>query len=125
MRHLHQPSFTPSGVIMRNLFIAAAIITTSFTAVADGEPYANPQVASSGITREQVMNEANRAAARGAIVSGEGQSVNGMRAPAASHTPPPPSRAEVRAQLDLARRNGELSSGEFRSAPDTRSNTGM
>jgi hypothetical protein len=114
------PTSFIQGVIMKKLLIAAAIVTVSLSALADGEPYVNTPLAGSGITRAQVLNELKSAAADRALVSGEGSSVSGMQAHAVPQSTRMLSRAEVRAELDRARRNGELYSGEFRSTPPVR-----
>jgi hypothetical protein len=109
---------------MKKLFVAAALIATSFAALADGEAFANPMVTGSPITRAQAASDLQRAAASGALVSGEGPSITGTYVTPA-HAARMLSRAEVRAELDMARRNGELTEGEFRFAPGTRTQTGM
>jgi hypothetical protein len=102
---------------MKSLLIAATVIVTSLSALADGEPHVITPLAGAGITRAQVQNELKSAIANGALMSGEGRSVTGMHAQSSPMSGRALSRAEVRAELDLARRNGELSSGEFRSVP--------
>jgi hypothetical protein len=91
---------------MNKLFIAAALVATSFAALADGATYDYPQPVTSTVSRAEVQAQTARAAARGEIVSGELSYV----APAQGRAL---SRAEVRLALDEARRNGELVSGEM------------
>ena len=91
---------------MNKLFIAAALVATSFSALADGATYEYPQNITSNVSRAEVRAELARAAATGELVSGEQSYV----APAAGRAL---SRGEVRAALDNARRNNELASGEF------------
>lgn len=102
---------------MKALLIAAAIATTSLSALAEGATYDYPQPAISNISRAEVVNELKLAAASGALVAGE-------RSYVAPETGPALSRAEVRAALDLARRNHELSYGEFSFNADAGSTTG-
>ncbi len=91
---------------MNKLFIAAALVATSFSALADGAQYEYPTTIASGVSRAQVRAELARAAANGELVSGEQSYV----APAQGRAL---SRAEVRAQLESALRNNEVSRGEF------------
>lgn len=91
---------------MNKLFIAAALVATSFAALADGATYEYPQNLTSNVSRAEVRAELARASTNGVLVSGEQSYV----APAAGRAL---SRAEVRAALDNARRNNELASGEF------------
>lgn len=91
---------------MNKLFIAAALVVTSFSALADGATYEYPQNVTSSVSRAEVRAQLARAAANGELVSGEQSYV----APAEGRAL---SRAEVRAELDNARRNHELTSGEF------------
>ncbi len=91
---------------MNKLLIAAALVATSFAALADGATYDYPQPITSNISRAEVQAQTARAAARGEIVSGEGSYVAPVQGPALS-------RAEVRLALDEARRNDELVSGEM------------
>ncbi|MDP1691353.1 MAG: DUF4148 domain-containing protein [Burkholderiaceae bacterium] len=91
---------------MNKLFIAAALVATSFAALADGATYDYPQPITSNVSRAEVQAQTALAAARGEIVSGELSYVAPAQGPALS-------RAEVRLALDDARRNGELVSGEL------------
>ncbi|MDP1690684.1 MAG: DUF4148 domain-containing protein [Burkholderiaceae bacterium] len=91
---------------MNKLFIAAALVATSFSALADGATYDYPQPITSMVTRAEVQAQTALAAARGEIVSGELSYVAPAQGPALS-------RAEVRLALDKARRNNELVSGEM------------
>ncbi len=91
---------------MNKLFIAAALVATSFAALADGSTYDYPQPITSNVSRAEVQAQTARAAGRGEIVSGEGSYVAPAQGAALS-------RAEVLLALDRARRNGELVSGEM------------
>ena len=96
---------------MKTLFIAAAIATTSLSALADGATYEYPRAAQFFVTRAQVQDELKQAIANGALVSGERSYV----APQAGQSL---SRAQVRAALDMAQRDGRLAHGEFGFNPD-------
>lgn len=96
---------------MKTLLIAAAIATTSLSALADGATYEYPSTSQSGITRAEVQAELKQAIANGALVSGE-------RSYVAPRTGRALSRAEVLAELDLAQRNNQLARGEFGFDPD-------
>ncbi len=91
---------------MNKLFLTAALVATSFSALADGADYQHPQSITSAVSRAEVRAELARAAANGELVSGERSYV----APAQGRAL---SRAEVRAQLESALRNNEVSRGEF------------
>jgi hypothetical protein len=91
---------------MNKLFIAAALVATSFAALADGATYDYPQPVTSNVSRAEVRAQTALAAARGEIVSGEGSYVARAQGPALT-------RGEVRLALDDARRNNELVSGEM------------
>ncbi|MDP1691351.1 MAG: DUF4148 domain-containing protein [Burkholderiaceae bacterium] len=92
---------------MNRLFITAALVATSFSALANGEAtYEYPQPITSNVSRAEVQAQTALAAARGEIVSGELSYVAPAHGAALS-------RAEVRLTLDEARRNGELVSGEL------------
>jgi hypothetical protein len=91
---------------MNKLFIAAALVATSFAALADGATYDYPQPVTSTVSRAEVQAQTALAAARGEIVSGELSFVAAAQGPAMT-------RGEVRLALDEARRNDELVSGEM------------
>jgi hypothetical protein len=91
---------------MNKFFIAAALVATSFSALADGAEYEYPRTITSSVSRAEVRAELARAAANGELVAGEQSYV----APAQGRAL---SRAEVLAELDQALRNNELARGEF------------
>ncbi len=91
---------------MNKLFIAAALVATSFAAMAEGATYEFPQPITSTVSRAEVQAQTALARARGEIVSGEFSYVAPSQGPALT-------RAEVLLALDRARRNGELVSGEM------------
>ncbi len=96
----------PKEYIMNKFFIAAALVATSFSALADGAEYEYPRTITSSVSRAEVRAELARAAANGELVAGKQSYV----APATGR---PLSRGEVRAALDGALRNNELARGEF------------
>jgi hypothetical protein len=91
---------------MNKFFIAAALVVTSFSALAEGAEYEYPRIITSSVSRAEVRAELARAAANGELGWGEQSYV----APALGRAL---SRDEVRAELDRALRNNELASGEF------------
>jgi hypothetical protein len=91
---------------MNKLLIAAALVATSFSALADGAQYEYPTTITSSVSRAEVRNELARAAANGELVAGEESYV----APAQGRAL---SRAEVLAELEQALRNNEVARGEF------------
>jgi hypothetical protein len=91
---------------MNKLFIAAALVVTSFAALADGATYEYPQNIPSNVSRAEVRAELARAFTDGVLVAGE----QSYLAPAEGRAL---SRSEVRAALDNARRNNGLARGEF------------
>lgn len=95
---------------MNKFFFAAALVVTSFSALADGAKYEYPQSITSGVTRAEVRTELARAAANGELVAGE-------RSYVAPATGAPLSRAQVQAELGVALRNDQLASGEFGFVP--------
>ena len=56
---------------MNKHFIAAALVATSFSALADGATYEYPQSIASNVARAEVRAELARAASNGDLVSGE------------------------------------------------------
>lgn len=96
---------------MNKLFIAAALVATSFTALADGAEYEYPRSITSSVSRAEVRAELARAIANGELAAGEQSYVAPAKGRALS-------RAEVRATLDNARRNNQLPRGEFALAAD-------
>ena len=91
---------------MTKFLIAAALVATSFSALADGAEYEYPRAITSGVSRAEVRAELARADANGELAWGEQSYV----APATGR---PLSRAEVRADLARAQRNNQLARGEF------------
>ena len=90
---------------MKTLFIAAATVAISCSALAEGEPYASPQVMGSSNTRAQVLSDTRSATFTG------GELAYSSAAPRA--TAPGLSRAQVRAELDAAVRAHQLASGDL------------
>lgn len=91
---------------MNKIFIAAALVATSFAAMAEGSTYDHPQPVTSTVSRAEVQAQTAPARARGEIGAGEFSYVAPPQGPALT-------RAEVLMALDEARRNHELVSGEM------------
>jgi hypothetical protein len=91
---------------MNKLILSVALITASFSALADGRSYVAPEPATSTVTRAQVQAETALAAARGEIVSGELSYVAPAQGSGAT-------RAEVRMARDDAQRHMQIVSGDL------------
>jgi len=91
---------------MNKLLIAAALVATSLSALAEGSEYEYPRTITAALSRAEVRAELARAAANGELRAGEQSYV----APVMQHAG---SRGQVRAELERALRNNELARGEF------------